>query len=62
VNLIEARGDPSVSVSGLGLTGISQVVGEIGVEWFPLSIIWAFFVWGGYVTGNNFVWSCAMLL
>jgi len=36
VNLIEDRGDPSVSVSGLGLTGIFQVVGKIGVEWFPL--------------------------
>ena len=43
MNLIEAREKPSVGVGGLGLTGISQVVGEIGVEWFPLSIIWAVF-------------------
>ena len=36
MNLIEDRGDQSVSVGGLGLTRISQVVGKIGVEWFPL--------------------------
>ena len=47
MNLIEDRGNPSVSVGGLGLTGISQVVGKIGVEWFPLSIIFPFLSVGG---------------
>ena len=42
VNLIEASGNPCVSVDPLGLTGISQVVDEIGIEWFPLCIICAF--------------------
>ena len=62
VNLIEARGVPCVSVGRLGLTGISQVVDEIGIEWFPLCIICAFFGFGGCRTGNKSVGSGGMLL
>ena len=59
MNLIEAIGHPHVISGGLDLTGICQV-GEIEVEWFPLSIIWAFFGFGECRTVNKSVGSGGM--
>ena len=59
VTLIEVR-DPGVYT--IRLTWITMAVSEIWGAPFPHSAICTLFESGGYVTRNNFVGNCAMLL